>query len=119
MIISLVTISNIMTTQYKNENNKIIIEIPYWSDRHEPFTYKVTGKHVTLVGQIVKRSESIEDYGFGYVIDMDYKDKNDQFTSIMFRYTEGGKEEFIELCKKLKIDYVEYTQYDPKIENSI
>ena len=66
------------------------------------------GKHKTLIGIIYNDEYDNEKRGFAKVIDMDYADKADQNTEIMIYCWDGNKKDFIELCKKLEIEVLEY-----------
>jgi len=89
------------------KGDKIIIEIPYWSKRINPYIpNKDTGKYKTLTGILEKDENGNEDFGFALTIDMDYKGKPDQFTSIKYHYWDD-EESFIKLCKELNINIVD------------
>lgn len=92
------------------KGDKIIFEVPFWTKRSNPYMPDDAdvGSHKTLIGIIDKDNSGNEELGFGLVIDMDYKDKADQNTDIMIHCWGVEKKEFIELCKKLEIEVLEY-----------
>jgi len=65
------------------------------------------GEHHTLVGVIDHKED---EFGFAKVIDMDYKNKDDQFTKIMIYCWDIEMKQFKELCKELQIGIVEYVK---------
>ena len=96
-----------MNEKYVKKGDKIVLEIPYFTDRHNCYDTKCQDKMVTLIGVIEKsQSGSIKDMGFAYSIDMSYAGKGDQFSDIMFAYN-GSESDFKKLCKKLKLNYIE------------
>jgi len=105
-----------MKEKWYKKDNKIIIEIPYWSKRINPYMEgEDVGDYQTLTGLIIKHDKdgnNWDEKGFALTIDMDYKDKDDQYTDIMFHFT-GEEERFIELCKKLKIRIMEFKDSSP------
>ena len=92
---------------FKKED-KIIIEIPYWSKRYNPYMPDDfdAGKHNTLIGYIGKDKDGNREMGFTKAIDMAYKGKADQWTPIMIHWWEGEPEEFKKICEELEIDCV-------------
>jgi len=99
-----------MTEKIYKKNNKIIIEIPFYTKRFNPYCVdengepEDVGKHQTLVGILDEDKDGNERFGFGLVIDMSYKGKQDQYTDIKYHY---WGDNFIELCKELGIGYVD------------
>lgn len=96
---------------YKKLKNKIVIEIPFWSKRSNPYMddNADVGKYPTLTGMVInhkKNGNDWEEVGFALTIDMDYKDKADQYTDIWFQH-DAEPEEFKKLCKKWEIPFVE------------
>lgn len=90
------------------QKDKIIIEIPFWSKRMNPYMPdEDVGEYQTLTGVIQTDVFGNEECGFAQTIDRDYKDKGDDVTDIMIHYY-MGKEKFIKLCKKLDIAICEY-----------
>ena len=88
------------------ERNNIVIKIPFWTKRCNPYAVKKnTGKHKTFVGLISKDESGNNEIGFAYVIDMDYKNKDDQFSNIIIHWL-GDEKEFEKVCKKLEIGLV-------------
>lgn len=102
---------------YKKGEN-IVFEIPAWTRRRNPYMddNAQIGSHPTLIGLITKDKHGNEELGFAYVIDMDYKDKADQFTGIMLYWDQGDVEEFKKLCDKLKIGWVDDRLWDSDID---
>ena len=89
------------------KDNKIIIEIPFWSKRSNPYMPdEDVGEYQTLIG-IMYKDNGNDEIGFAETIDMDYNDKGDQWTEIKYHWWEE-KKEFIELCEKLGIGFFEY-----------
>jgi len=86
------------------EKDKIIFEIPYWTDIYDKQDDKPVGKHKTLAGIIEKDSFGEVKMGFADVIDMSYKGKENQYSDIMIHWHGCGEEDFEKLCKKLKLD---------------
>jgi len=90
------------------QKNKIVIEIPFWEKRFNPWTESYVGKHKTLIGIIRNDKWGNQEIGFAKVIDMSYKDKGDQNTDIIIYTDHLEKLDFIKLCKDLELDYIEY-----------
>ena len=83
----------------KKVKDNIVITIPYWSKRHNPYMEgEDCGQYKTLMGLITNDEFGNEEIGFSLVIDMGYKGKPDQETDIMIHWWEGTKEDFIKLC---------------------
>lgn len=98
-----------MENIYKKED-KIIIEIPFYSERYNPYMSDSSyhSKMNNIVGVIVPvKNCDTPDIGFAYNIDMDYKGKPDQTSEIFYKFY-GKRKDFIDLCKKLKIEIREY-----------
>jgi len=95
------------------EKDKIVVEIPFWSKRVNPYMLdengepEDVGEYPTLTGIIRNDDSGNEECGFSYTIDRAYKDKGDDVTDIIIHCC-MEKEKFIELCKKLGIDVYEY-----------
>lgn len=91
------------------KNNKIMIEIPFYSKRFNPYMVNENGEpddvgeYPTLTGLITKDRDGNDEMGFCKTIDMAYKDKGDQFTEIMIQYW-GSEEDFKKLCRELGIN---------------
>jgi len=96
------------------ENNKIMVEIPFWSKRYNPYMIKDNGEpedvgnYPTLTGLIVRHRNGDEEMGFAQTIDMAYKDKGDQVGSFVIMWYNGEKE-FREKCEELGIGLHEFT----------
>ena len=93
---------------FKKEKDKIVIEIPFWSARSNPWMDESPGDYPTLTGLVMIHNKDGNDWdemGFAYTIDMDYKDKADQYTDIMFHFG-GEQKDFEKLCAKLGIGVV-------------
>lgn len=100
---------------YKKGDN-IIIEIPAKSKRSNPYMPgEDVGSYPTLTGILDEDKDGNDDFGFGLTIDMCYKDKGDQYTSIKYQFW-GEEEKFIELCKKLEIDMVDLRKPQPSVD---
>jgi len=90
-----------MSTNIKKVDNNLIIKIPMKARRFNPLDENSHSEMDAIIGVI----ESDIDMGFCYRIDMDYKNKPDQWTDYFFKWY-GDKEEFENLCKQLSIDLV-------------
>jgi len=100
---------------YKKED-KIIFEIPYWTKRYNPYMEgENVGSHPTLIGLVCKDKWGNDEMGFAKVIDMDYKDKGDQWTDIMIHWW-GDIKEFKKICTDLKIGYIDERFSDPNVD---
>ena len=94
--------------------NKIIIEIPYWSKRSNPYMLgEDVGSYQTLTGILDEDKDGNDRFGFGLSIDMDYKDKPDQYTDIKYHFW-GEEEDFIKVCKELGIGIVDLRKCSTK-----
>ena len=80
----------------------LVIEIPLITQRSNPWDESYHPDMPNIIGLI----EGENDMGFCYRIDMEYKDKGDQWTDYFYKFF-GSPEEFRKLCKKLKIDWIE------------
>lgn len=74
------------------------------------------GSHPTLMGLITKDRWGNDEIGFAKVIDMDYKDKGDQWTDIMIHVWDMEKKDFKALCEKLRIGWVDDGLADPNVD---
>ena len=96
----------------KRKKDKIIFEFPFWTNRFNPYMIdddgnpEDVGRHETLIGVISYDKCGNTRTGFCNVIDMDYKDKTDQWSDYII-ITSHSIKDFIEVCKKLKIKYVD------------
>ena len=98
------------------KGDKIIIEIPFWTPRSNPYMgNENVGEHPTLVGLLFKDEYGNDEMGFAQVIDMDYKGKDDQWTDIMIHWW-GEEEEFKKICEDLKIGYIDDRFADPNTD---
>lgn len=86
---------------YKIVDNKLIIEIPLKTKRSNPYNESVGEEMDAIIGLY----EGEYNNGICGRIDMDYKDKPDQWTDYIFKLN-GTEEEFQEMCKELNIDIV-------------
>ncbi len=95
-----------------------MIEIPCQSKRQNPYmidengNFEDVGEYPTLTGLITEDQFGNEERGFASTIDMDYKDKPDQYTDIKYHYWEGDEKEFRALCKELGIQVVVYKPWE-------
>ena len=80
----------------------IRIEFPRKIKRYNPYLDKYIGTQNTLVGLVDGTK-----WGLCYVIDMNYKGKDDQFTDVIIDMTEFDLKEFKEICKRINVDVVE------------
>jgi len=88
---------------YKTEDIlKIELEIPLKSRRCNPWNEDFQPEMDNIVGVIAG-----DEIGFANWIDMDYKDKADQVSTLFYLY-QGEPEDFKKLCSTLQIDIVEY-----------
>lgn len=93
-----------MGKEYGVVNGNLIISIPLEVDQVEEDTngeFQVMGKRPNLIG--VYNGDF--DNGIAYRIDMGYKGKPDQWTDTFYK-PNFSLEEFEEMCKELKIDYI-------------
>ena len=92
--------------KYEKIGDNIVITIPFWSKRFNPYTPDVdTGNYPTLIGLIVRHNKNGNNWnemGFATCIDMDYKDKPDQAGSFLVMW-DGEKKDFIKLCREWKV----------------
>ena len=106
--------------KYEKIKDNIIITIPFWEKRINPYMIDENGKpedvgsYPTLTGLIVrhdKNGNNWEEIGFAYTIDMDYKDKPDQVDGFAVMW-DGEEEDFVKLCKEWKIGIHEIKDSD-------
>ena len=106
--------------KYEKIGENIIITIPFWSKRFNPYMIKENGEpedvgeYPTLTGLIIRHDKDGNDWdeiGFANTIDMDYKDKADQVDGFAVMW-DGEEKDFIELCKKWGIGYEEIKDSD-------
>jgi len=91
---------------YRKED-KIIFEEDFFQKRSNPYMEgEDVGSYPTYVGLLYKDRWGNDKIGFAHVIDMDYKDKSDQWTDIVIEY-QGIEKDFKKLCEDLKIGYVD------------
>ena len=97
------------------KNNKIIVEIPFFSERFNPYMIKpdgepeYVGKYPTLTGLIVKHRKNgnyYDEIGFALTIDMDYKGKQDQVGGFVIMWYDS-EEEFRKKCNELGLGIYE------------
>jgi len=90
------------------KGDKIIFEEDFFQKRHNPYMPDGAdcGEHPTYVGLLYKDRWGNDKIGFAHVIDMDYKDKGDQWTDIVIEY-QGNEKDFKKLCEDLRIGYVD------------
>ena len=87
----------------KQNKNQIVIEIPMWSKRNNPYDDDGDyGLYNTLTGLIVKNKNGLDEIGLAYTIDMDYKGKDDQVGG--FAVMLNSEMELVDICEKLKLD---------------
>ena len=96
-----------MEEKIYKKDDKIIIEILYWSKRSNPYMpNEDVGSYQTLTGILDEDKDGNDRFGFGLTIDMDYKDKADQYTDIKYHFWEDEKD-FRKVCKGLGIRIVD------------
>lgn len=95
----------------KKTEDSIIITIPRFAERHNPYDEDYKEKMDNVIGLW----ESEHENGIAGRIDMGYKDKGDQFSDYIYKLN-GSKEEFEKMCKELEIDtvYLEKCAYCKK-----
>jgi len=93
------------------QKDKIIVEIPFWSKRHNPYIPEDSdiGEYQTLTGLIVRHTpdkngngSDYDEIGFAQTIDMGYKGKQDQTNGFVIMW-DGEEIDFIKKCKELGI----------------
>jgi len=100
----------------KKVGNKIVLEIPYYSDRINPYMLDENGEpqdvgtYPTLTGLIIrhKTDSDYDELGFAHTLDMDYKDKDDQAGDFVIKW-HGDKDKFMKKCKELGLKVYEFT----------
>ena len=100
-----------MNKIYKKGGN-LIIEIPL-KEKRQTFYSMDEGdpeEMDSVVGLIGLDQYGNDDMGFCKLIDMSYKGKDDQWTSLFYHHWEGNAEEFEALCKKLGIGIIHETE---------
>jgi len=99
-----------MNKIYKKGDN-LIIEIPLTEKRDNPYMPNTdVGDMSAIVGLITTDEHGNDEMGFSKMIDMSYKDKGDQWTSLFYHHWQGSPEEFEALCKKLGIGVVKESE---------
>ena len=90
----------------KQNEKEITFTYPLWQKRVNPYMEDGAdcGEYPTFTGLIVHNKNGLDEIGFAYTIDMDYKGKGDQVGSFAVMW-EGDEESFIAKCKELEIDY--------------
>jgi len=100
----------------KKVDNKIVLEIPYYSDRINPYMLDENGEpqdvgtYPTLTGLIIRHKTDSDYYelGFAQTLDCGYKDKSDQTGDFIIKWHED-EDKFIEKCKELGLNVHEFT----------
>jgi len=93
------------------KDNKIIVEIPFYSDRSNPYMEgQDVGKYPTLTGLIIKNKgdDDYDELGFAQTIDMDYKDKGDQVGDFIIKWHQS-EDKFRKKCDELGLNIQEIT----------
>lgn len=91
----------------KREDNKIIFEFEATGKRCNPYDDEHDyGTYPTFTGLIVRHKNGLDEIGFALTIDMDYKDKADQFTDIVVHW-QGEEEQFVSICKEFGFEVIE------------
>ena len=100
----LLTNNKYMENKIYRKKDKIIIEIPFYNERSNPYDQSFHEQMNNIVGLICPEKGCSEpEMGFSKNIDMSYKGKPDQETDFFYKYW-GKKEDFIKLCKDLEIE---------------
>lgn len=97
--------------EIKKENDKIIVEIPFYSKRMNPYMPEGAdvGEFPTLTGLIVRNRTNGNNYdeiGWAYLIDRDYKGKDEDIGSWAIMWY-GEENEFKIKCKELGLGIIE------------
>lgn len=97
-----------MKEKIYKKDDKIIIEIPFLSKRSNPYMpdNADVGEYTTLTGILYKDKYGNDEFGFALTIDMNYKDKGDQWTEIKY-YFWGEEKEFKKICKEIGINIID------------
>lgn len=90
-----------MLPKIEKINDDLVITVPMKSVRSNPWDDNYHPEMDAIIGLI----ESDYDMGFCYRIDMDYKDKDDQWTDYFFKW-HGDLVEFEKICSELSIGVV-------------
>jgi len=85
----------------EEDESMLVIGIPLKTKRYNPYEKKETGEMDNVVGVYQEENEN----GLCFMIDMEYKGKDDQWTDYFLR-TDCEFEKFKKLCKELKIKYI-------------
>ncbi len=96
-----------MYNKIYKKKDKIIIEIPLRSERHNPYSEETAPivEMDNIAGWIGKDLYGNKEMGFVQLIDMSYKGKDDQWTALFYHY-HGYEEEFEKLCKEIGIGMI-------------
>jgi len=95
----------------KKVDNKIVLEIPFYSARKNPYMEgQDVGEYPTITGLIIrhKGDDDYSELGFAQTIDMAYKAKDDQVGDFIIKWHED-EDKFIEKCKELGLNVQEIT----------
>ena len=87
-----------MANKIYTKKDKLIIEIPLEVDRYNIWNEKDFNEKMDNIVGVIEG----EEIGFAYFIDMSYKGKGDQITTMFYMY-DGEEKAFVELCKELGI----------------
>ncbi len=96
-----------MKEKIYKKDDKIIIEIPFYSKRFNPYIPDLDiGEYPTLTAIIGYDEDGNDELGFARTIDMNYKGKDDQWTEIQYHYWDN-RDDFIKLCENLGIKIIQ------------
>lgn len=93
------------------EASEIVVRIPFTSKRSNPWDDTINSPMNTLCGFIVHHKSNGSDYtemGLAYLIDMDYKGKEDQVGDFAVMW-HGEEDEFRKMCQDVGLDIYTYT----------
>ncbi len=84
-----------------------MVEIPLKKRRYNPYEDDMSGNYEggAEMDNLIGLVESDIDMGLCYRLDLDYKNKEDQWSDYLIKWHDG-LESFEKLCKDLKIDIV-------------
>ena len=96
-----------MKTEISKDKTHLIIKVPLKARRFNPYNHMATGDGDTGEMNNIVGIVCGDEIGFAHWIDMDYKGKEDQISTIFYQSAIEEKE-FEQLCKDLGIDFYEY-----------
>jgi hypothetical protein len=106
----LISIKEVPSDSCEDGDIEIVMRIPKTSARQNPWAAEGEdcGKYDTVTGLVDDR---LCEFGFSYTIDMDYKDKADQFTSMFVDLSMFmDKETFLKTCDDLHLSVISLSE---------